>query len=67
MENDMHEGSNGMVNRRAMLGMTAAALAESMTACSRSTVATSVHPLVRRRFENKLVVVIDGGKTILGA
>jgi len=60
----MHEDSNGMVNRRAMLEMTAAALAESMTACSRSTVATSVHPLVRRRFENK-IAVIDGGKTIL--
>src|SRR3984957_4225420 len=56
----MHEGLNGTVNRRAMLGMTAAALAESMTACSRSTVsgATSVHPPARRRFENKIVVVI---------
>jgi NAD(P)-dependent dehydrogenase (short-subunit alcohol dehydrogenase family) len=63
----MSETTGGIVDRRAMLGMTAAAMAGSLTACSRSTGAgpTNVPPEVRRRFENK-VVLITGATSGIG-
>ena len=59
MENNMSKNSNGTVNRRAMLGLTAAAIAGGLTACSRSSGAgpTSVQSEVRRRFEKKTVLI----------
>lgn len=55
----MSQSSHRIIDRRAVLGMTAAALAAGVTACSRSTGAgpTGIHPEARRRFENKIVLI----------
>jgi NAD(P)-dependent dehydrogenase (short-subunit alcohol dehydrogenase family) len=48
---------NSLINRRAMLGFTAAAAAGAVTACSKATVPVASSAPARRRFENKVVIV----------
>jgi NAD(P)-dependent dehydrogenase (short-subunit alcohol dehydrogenase family) len=48
---------NSLINRRAMLGLTAAAAAGAVTACSKTTAPVASSAPARRRFENKVVIV----------
>ncbi|WP_114207538.1 SDR family NAD(P)-dependent oxidoreductase [Acidisarcina polymorpha] len=48
---------NSRINRRAMLGFTAAAVMGAVSACSRSTPLVAVSAPRKRRFENKVVIV----------
>jgi NAD(P)-dependent dehydrogenase (short-subunit alcohol dehydrogenase family) len=62
----MNQQSEGAINRRAMLGLTATALAGSLAACSKSTVAAApAAPAARQRFQNK-VVLITGATSGIG-
>jgi NAD(P)-dependent dehydrogenase (short-subunit alcohol dehydrogenase family) len=63
----MSDNSTVNIDRRAMLSMTAAALAGTAAGCSRSTGvgATNTHQEFRRRFENK-VVLITGATSGIG-
>jgi NAD(P)-dependent dehydrogenase (short-subunit alcohol dehydrogenase family) len=54
-----------MINRRAMLGLAASALAGSMAACSKSEVAASPIGTARQRFQSK-VVLITGATSGIG-
>jgi NAD(P)-dependent dehydrogenase (short-subunit alcohol dehydrogenase family) len=51
--------TNDLMNRRTMLGVTAASIAGSLSACARSTIgdSTTVETGPRRRFENKIVLI----------
>jgi NAD(P)-dependent dehydrogenase (short-subunit alcohol dehydrogenase family) len=60
------EPSESTINRRAMLGLTATALAGSLAACSKSTAAAmSSGANTRKRFQNK-VVIITGATSGIG-
>jgi NAD(P)-dependent dehydrogenase (short-subunit alcohol dehydrogenase family) len=48
---------NSLISRRAMLGLTAAAAAGAVTACSKTTAPVASSAPARRRFENKVVIV----------
>jgi NAD(P)-dependent dehydrogenase (short-subunit alcohol dehydrogenase family) len=48
---------NSLINRRAMLGLTAAAAAGAVTACTKATAPVASSAPARRRFENKVVIV----------
>jgi NAD(P)-dependent dehydrogenase (short-subunit alcohol dehydrogenase family) len=48
---------NARINRRAMLGFTAAAVTGAVAACSKATPPATVSAPRRRRFENKVVIV----------
>jgi hypothetical protein len=56
------------LNRRAMLGLSAAAMASSLAACTETPRSASAAVTTKRCFDNKVVLitgqmVIDGGKT----
>ena len=53
------------LNRRALLGWTAAAVAGSLAACSEASPSAAVSPVTKRRFANK-VVVITGATSGIG-
>jgi len=62
----MKNESNILLDRRAMLGLTATALAGSLTACTETTrAATQPAPINKQRFKNK-VVVITGATSGIG-
>lgn len=56
---------NSLIDRRAMLGFTAAAVTGALTACSKTAAPTASSLPVRRRFENK-VVIITGATSGIG-
>jgi len=63
----MNQQSENSINRRAMLGLTATALAGSLTACAHSTAAKTAQTgaPARQRFQNK-VVLITGATSGIG-
>jgi NAD(P)-dependent dehydrogenase (short-subunit alcohol dehydrogenase family) len=63
----MNQQSDNTINRRAMLGLTATALAGSLTACAHSTSVKTAQTCVaaRQRFQNK-VVLITGATSGIG-
>jgi hypothetical protein len=61
----MNRTSENTINRRAMLGLTATALAGSLAACSKATVAAAPTGIGRQRFQNK-VVLITGATSGIG-
>ncbi len=54
-----------LIDRRAMLGFTAAAVTGALTACTKAAAPTASLAPVRRRFENK-VVLITGATSGIG-
>jgi len=62
----MREQSEHLINRRATLGMTAAALAASLTACSGANRSPKLAEVSgRQRFKDK-VVIITGATSFIG-
>jgi hypothetical protein len=63
----MNQQSDNTINRRAMLGLTATALAGSLTACAHPTTAKTAQTNIpaRQRFQNK-VVLITGATSGIG-
>src|SRR5215472_5131157 len=57
--------NHSLVNRRAMLGLTAAAATGAIAACSKATTSMAHSTPARRRFENK-VVLITGATSGIG-
>jgi NAD(P)-dependent dehydrogenase (short-subunit alcohol dehydrogenase family) len=56
---------NSLIDRRAMLGFTAAAMTGALTACNKPAAPTASSAPVRHRFENK-VVIITGATSGIG-
>ena len=52
-----HEQEYSLINRRAMLGFTAAAVTGAVAACSKTTAPAASSAPAKRRFENKVVIV----------
>src|SRR3984885_2013454 len=57
--------NSSFINRRAMLGFTAAALTGAVAACSKATAPSAATAPAKRRFENK-VVIITGATSGIG-
>jgi NAD(P)-dependent dehydrogenase (short-subunit alcohol dehydrogenase family) len=59
------ETRDSLIDRRAMLGLTAAAVTGAIAACGKATVPTAPSAAARRRFDNK-VVIITGATSGIG-
>jgi NAD(P)-dependent dehydrogenase (short-subunit alcohol dehydrogenase family) len=61
----METRDNSLIDRRAMLGITAAAVTGAIAACGKATVPTAPSAAARSRFDNK-VVIITGATSGIG-
>jgi hypothetical protein len=61
----MDKKNTSLIDRRAMLGLTAAAVTGTLTACSRATATATPSAVAKRRFQNK-VVLITGATSGIG-
>ncbi len=61
----METRDNSLIDRRAMLGFTAAAVTGAIAACGKATVPMAPSAAARRRFDNK-VVIITGATSGIG-